>query len=126
MRKINILLVVVVSLVVGLDCHKAQAKTLQTGLNLTIKSLKKEEAAKYGVSAPAVFGQLAGVLGESKLFSIDDQDVVFRIAEDKKLKSVEELRDLLIFTTKGSVSSKNLYKPFKVLKSVGILRVVKE
>lgn len=66
-------------------------------------SLKKEEAAKYGVSAPVVFGQLAGFLGESKLFTIDDHDIIFRIAEDEKPKSVDELRNLLIFTPKGSV-----------------------
>jgi Transglutaminase-like domain len=56
MRKINILLAVVVSLVVGLDCHKVQAKTLQTGLNLTIKSLKKEEAGLL-ISIPDPFSQ---------------------------------------------------------------------
>ncbi len=57
MRKNNLLLVVAtVCLGMVINCYEVRAKTLQTGLNLTVKSLIKEEAGLL-ISIPDPFSQ---------------------------------------------------------------------
>jgi len=63
----------------------------------------KEKAAWYGLSSPAIFGQLGAVLGESKIMTIGENDVVLRVPDDKKPATVAELEKLMIFSTKGPV-----------------------
>ncbi len=63
----------------------------------------KEKAAWYGLSSPAIFGQLGAVLGENKIMTIDDNDVILRVPDDKKPATVAELEKLFIFSAKGLV-----------------------
>ena len=63
----------------------------------------KEKAAWYGLNSPVVFGQLSGVLGESKIMTIDESDVILRVPDDKKPTTVAELERMLIFSAKGPV-----------------------
>ena len=51
----------------------------------------------------AVFGQLSAVLGENKIMTIDEDDVILRVPDDKKPVTVAELENTFIFSTKGSV-----------------------
>ena len=65
--------------------------------------MDKEKAAWYGLSSPAIFGQLGAVLGENKIMTINDNDVILRVPDDKKPATVAELEKLFIFSTKGLV-----------------------
>lgn len=63
----------------------------------------KEKAGWYGLSSPVIFGQLSAILGESKIMTIDDNDVILRVPDDKKPATVAELEKLFIFSAKGLV-----------------------
>ena len=75
----------------------------ETTQDITI-AIKPDEAAKAGLTAPSLYGQLAGVLGERTLFVLGETDVVLRSPENVKPRSVADISQLTVFGNRGPVS----------------------
>ncbi len=69
---------------------------------LTIK-INPEQAANNGLSSASIYGQIAGLLGESTLYRIEETDVVLRVPSDSKPTTREALLASLIFGSNGSI-----------------------
>jgi HAE1 family hydrophobic/amphiphilic exporter-1 len=61
------------------------------------------KAAAAGLSAPAVYGQLAGLLGENTLFRLEQTAVIVRVPEDVKPATKDALLSSVVFGTAGPV-----------------------
>ncbi len=70
--------------------------------------LNEVEIARHGLTPPAVYGQVASILGENKLFEIDNTDIVTRYPQKDKPNSIEELEDITIFGNKGHVRLRDI------------------
>jgi HAE1 family hydrophobic/amphiphilic exporter-1 len=69
-----------------------------------------EAASQTGLTAPALYGQLAGMLGERTLFVLGERDVVLRTPQNAKPSTVDAIRNLNIYgstglTTVGAVAN---------------------
>ncbi len=62
-----------------------------------------EKAASRGLSAPAIYGQVAGLLGESTLFRLEETSVILRVPEDTKPATRQALLSSLVFGQSGPV-----------------------
>ncbi|QQS23018.1 efflux RND transporter permease subunit [bacterium] len=62
------------------------------------------KAASNGLSAPAIYGQVAGLLGETTLYRLEGTDVVLRVPQDSKPATKEALLSSLVFGTNGPVA----------------------
>ncbi len=71
--------------------------------NELVVAVDQEKSASRGVNAAAVYGQIAGLLGEKTLFRIDEHDVVLRVADDTKPNTVEAIKAIEVFGQAGSV-----------------------
>lgn len=84
-----------------------EVETVVTDLDRTsselVVTVDPEKAARAGTSSAAVYGQIASFLGEKKLYSIGERDVVFRVTRDSKPNTVDGLRNLTIFGQNGPV-----------------------
>lgn len=67
--------------------------------------LAQDKLATTGLPSAAVYGTLSTILGERTLFTLEDSDVVARIAPERRPKSVEELRNLKLFGGAATVGS---------------------
>ncbi len=65
--------------------------------------IDKEKAAEQGLTAPIVFGQISSMLGENRILTINDTDIIVRIPEDKKPSTIDSLRNAFIFSPKGQL-----------------------
>lgn len=68
-----------------------------------VLKVDSQVAGSVGLSAPAVYGQVAGLLGEQTLFSISGSEVVLRIPEDAKPATREALLSNLVFGQSGPI-----------------------
>lgn len=75
----------------------------QTATELVVR-VRDDDAQRYGLTAPGVYGQLAGALGETKLFTLDKTDVIVRMPPSTKPTTKEQLENIVIFGTKGPVT----------------------
>ncbi len=71
--------------------------------NELVVAVDQAKAASRGVSAAAVYGQIAGLLGEKTLYRINEYDVVLRVADDTKPNTVEAIKALEVFGQSGPV-----------------------
>lgn len=62
-----------------------------------------EKATSNGLSAPAIYGQVASLLGETTLFKLEQTKVIVRVPEDTKPATKEALLASVIFGTNGPV-----------------------
>lgn len=69
-----------------------------------IINVDPEKAGSRGLSAPAVYGQIAGLLGESTLFRLEDTSVILRVPEDTKPATREALLSSVIFGSTGPIT----------------------
>ncbi len=67
---------------------------------LTIE-VDSEKAQAKGLNAVAVYGQIAGLLGENTLYRINGDDVILRIPADTKPTTKEALLATVIFANTG-------------------------
>ncbi len=67
-------------------------------------TVKPELAAQAGVSAPSLYGQLAGMLGERTLFVLEGTDVVLRTPAGAKPHTVEDVSALTVYGSLGPVA----------------------
>ncbi len=74
----------------------------ETTKDITI-TIKPSEAAGVGLTAPSLYGQLAGILGERTLFVLGDQDVVLRSPENTKPHTVDDIGKIVVFGNRGPV-----------------------
>ncbi len=72
----------------------------RTSTELVVK-VDAQKALAAGSTSAAIYGQIAGFLGEKKVFSLGEQDVVFRVAADSKPNTVDGLKSLTIYGQKG-------------------------
>lgn len=61
------------------------------------------KAAANNISGPAVYGQIAGLLGKTTLYRLDGTDVVLRVPQDSKPTTKEALLSSLVFGGNGPV-----------------------
>jgi hydrophobic/amphiphilic exporter-1 (mainly G- bacteria), HAE1 family len=71
--------------------------------NELVVTVDSEKAAAHGISAGAVYGQIAGFLGEKNLFRVGELDAVLRITQDSKPTTVNALESLEVFGPSGPV-----------------------
>lgn len=74
----------------------------QTSSELVV-SVDSGKAASRGVSPAAVYGQVAGYLGEKNLFRVGELDTVLRVTQDTKPSTVSQLESLQVFGPAGPV-----------------------
>ncbi|MFH1769755.1 MAG: efflux RND transporter permease subunit [Parcubacteria group bacterium] len=74
----------------------------RTTTELTVK-LNEDLVAERGLTPPAVYGQIAGILGEKDLFEIDSFEVVLRVPPSSLPGSFDELENLTVFGSLGPV-----------------------
>ncbi len=74
----------------------------QTSDELVV-AVNQEKASARGVNAAAVYGQIAGMLGEKTLYRVEDREVVLRVADDTKPNTVEAIKSLEVFGQAGPV-----------------------
>ncbi len=73
-----------------------------------VVQVNPDKAQAAGTTAAAVYGQIAGFLGEKTVYKIEGQDVVVRVASDSKPNTVEALGSLTIFGQNGPVLVKDV------------------
>ncbi len=61
------------------------------------------KAVSAGLSAPAIYGQIATLLGESNLFRVEDTAVIVRVPEDTKPATKDALLSSVVFGANGPV-----------------------
>ncbi len=61
------------------------------------------KASQAGITAPAVYGQVAGFLGENRLFRLGELDVIVKIADDTKPNTISSLQSLIVYGSNGPV-----------------------
>ncbi|HMR55424.1 MAG TPA: efflux RND transporter permease subunit, partial [Candidatus Doudnabacteria bacterium] len=61
------------------------------------------KAAAASLSAPAIYGQVAGLLGESTLFRLEQTAVIVRVPEDTKPATKDALLSSVVFGANGPV-----------------------
>lgn len=69
-----------------------------------IIKVDSQKAGDLGLNAQSVYGQVAGLLGESNLYSIEETSVVLRVPEDTKPATKQALLSSLIFGPNGPVT----------------------
>lgn len=74
----------------------------KTNAELVVK-VDQDKANLSGVQVGAVYGQIAGMLGEKNLFRIGELDTILRVPEDSKPNTVDALKALDVFGQNGSV-----------------------
>ncbi len=83
----------------------AEVDLVQTDYETKSKELTiavdPEKAALKGLNAAAVYGQVAGLLGENTLYRIDGNDVVLRVPEDTKPATKEALLASVVYGATG-------------------------
>ncbi|MDQ3018608.1 MAG: efflux RND transporter permease subunit, partial [bacterium] len=62
------------------------------------------KASSLGTNSAAVYGQIAGFLGEKKVYRVGEYDVVVRVAADSKPNTLEALQSLALFGQNGPVT----------------------
>ncbi len=62
-----------------------------------------QKAAAAGLTKVSIYGQLSGILAESTLFKIEDNDVVLRVSDDAKPNTKDALLSAIIFGSNGPV-----------------------
>ncbi len=68
-----------------------------------VVKVDSERAVSKGLSAPQIYGQVAGLLGESTLFRLEETSVVLRVPDDTKPTTKEALLASLIYGPTGPV-----------------------
>ncbi len=69
---------------------------------LTVKP-NLETLKTYGLSPALIYGQLAGILGERTILTLNENEVRLRLPEQSKPHTVRELEDIIIFGPEGQV-----------------------
>lgn len=69
---------------------------------LTVK-VNSDQASSNGLSAASIYGQIAGLLGESTMYRLDGTDVVLRVPADSKPTTRDALLASVVFGTNGPV-----------------------
>lgn len=85
--------------------------------------IKPDEAARAGLTAPAVYGQLAGVLGERTLFVLGERDVVLRSPVNSKPHTIEDIRALTVFGSSGPVTVESIAEVKQVISATSISKL---
>ncbi len=73
-----------------------------------VVKVDSDKAIAAGTSAAAVYGQVAGFLGEKTVYKIEGQDVVVRVASDSKPNTIDALGSLTVFGQNGPVLVKDV------------------
>lgn len=76
--------------------------------NELIVAVDQDKATAAGVSAAAVYGQIAGLLGEKTLFKVGELDAVLRVPQDTKPNTIASLQSLQVFGQNGPVAVRDI------------------
>lgn len=68
-----------------------------------VVSVDLEKATARGIVPAAVYGQIAGYLGEKNIFRVGELETVLRITQDSKPNTVQALQSLEVFGQTGPV-----------------------
>ncbi|MEZ4180082.1 MAG: efflux RND transporter permease subunit [Candidatus Doudnabacteria bacterium] len=77
-----------------IDLVKTDFDSQTAELDIKVDSVK---ANQFGLTGPSVYGQIAGLLGESKLFTLEGSEVIARTSEDTKPSTQQALSSSLVY-----------------------------